>query len=148
MNRRCAELKRRLRSATTYYLFPALFTAVCVEVGLRLFRLPVLTRWLGISLQTAGKPRGRSARPAQLGHLDACRYHAARHVLRLWPRSGEDTCLRFALVAGFLLRHRHPVMCLGVARGRRGTRAHAWIFVDDMVFDPLSETYRTLTEPG
>ena len=139
---------RKLTSPTTRQLPPALLTGVGVEIGLRVLRLPTLVRLLGISLWTIPGQRERHASPADLGARDASRYRAACHVLRLWPHGGRNGCLRLALIAGFLLRHRKPTLHLGVAQVGRQTRAHAWISVDGMIFDPLADTYHPLTEPA
>lgn len=139
---------RMLTSPTARRLPQALLTGIGVEIGLRVVRLPTLVGLLGVSLDTGTETRQVSATPSRLGNQDGCRYRAACHVLRLWPDGGENSCLRLALVAGFLLRHRKPTLHLGAARVSGQTRAHAWISVDGMVFDGVAGTYRPLTKPA
>ena len=59
---------------------------------------------------------------------------ASRRVLRHWPFG--DTCLRQALVCGWLLRRLGPVLQLGVAKVDGEVRAHAWLVVGGTVVDP------------
>lgn len=140
---------RRLGSPTIRYLVPALAVGVFVEIGLRTTTLPRLSGMLGVPLHLGparpGGPPLRLVSPWRLGRIDAARYQAARRVMRLWPGGGETTCLRVALVAGFLLRRRRPTLHLGVAHVDGRTRAHAWIVVDDLVVDPLARYYVPLT---
>lgn len=140
-------LLARLRSPVARQLPWALVTALAVECGLRVTSLPTLVRLLGLSLHTTTAHTEPRSSSTVLGTQDAARYRAARRVLRLWPRGGSESCLRLALTAGFLLRHRHPRLHLGVAQFEGGTRAHAWISIDGVVFDPIAACYRPLTEP-
>lgn len=139
---------RKLRSPAVAYLLPALLVGLAVELGLRTMTLPRLARTLGVALETAQYQPARPSPLRRLGTRDAARYRAARRVLRLWPGGGENTCLRLALVAGFLLRQRRPTLHLGVAHRDGRTTAHAWIVVDGMVVDPLAGQFRPLMTTG
>lgn len=102
--------------------------AAVVEVGLRTTGVDRLARLLGVPLATGGAPA-----PA-LGVGDAGflsererRVHWALFwVMTRWLYDG--TCLRRALVLGWFLRRRHPVLRLGMLS--EGDVAHAWIEVD------------------
>ena len=48
----------------------------------------------------------------------------------------DATCLRRALGAGWILRRRHPRLCLGLT-GAEGALAHAWLVVDGHTIDGL-----------
>ncbi|WP_448071244.1 lasso peptide biosynthesis B2 protein [Georgenia yuyongxinii] len=107
--------------------------AAAVEVGLRAVTLPRLARVLGtpMNLSSAGTS---SAERASLTRRDRRRAWAADRVLRHWPFG--DTCLRRALVLGWLLRHRSPVLRVGVAKVDGEVRAHAWLVIDGRSLDP------------
>ena len=125
----------------------ALAAAVAVEVGLRTTTLPRLARALGAPLTADGLATltGPSAgRP--LPDRTLRRIHASRRVVRHWPFG--DTCLRQALVCGWLLRRLRPTLQLGVARVDGEVRAHAWLVVAGTVVDPLRavSSYQPLTE--
>jgi hypothetical protein len=60
-----------------------------------------------------------------------------RWVQRLWL--ADETCLRRALAAGWLLRRRRPGLCLGLADSG-GALAHAWLVVEGQALDALPDT--------
>jgi hypothetical protein len=70
---------------------------------------------------------------------------ATRRVLRHWPLG--DSCLRQALVCGWLVRRLRPRLQLGVAKVDGEVRAHAWILVGSAVVDPRRavSSYQPLT---
>ncbi|MBA2954241.1 lasso peptide biosynthesis B2 protein [Nocardioides sp. CGMCC 1.13656] len=124
----------RVRLAEVPALLAAAAAAAVVEAGLRVTTLPGLARALGaplaVGLESYVKPAGDAALPewAQV------RVRAARRVLQHWPFG--DTCLRQALVTGWLLRRLRPSLHLGVAKVDGEVRAHAWLLVDGMAVDP------------
>jgi Transglutaminase-like superfamily len=132
-------VNRRLRTAR--HLPAALAVAVAVEIGIRLLGLPSLARLAAVELHTTGTARPPRVPSSRLGPDDGARYRAAWWVLRWWPFGRSGQCLRMALTAGRLLRHRGPRLCLGVTRGDSGVGAHAWLMIDDMVFDPDAAGY-------
>ena len=125
----------RVRPADVPRLCGALACALVVEVGLRTTTLPRLARALGTPLAVDGAHA--YAEPGHARSLPAAallRLEAARRVLRHWPFG--DTCLRQALVCGWLVRHLGPQLQLGVARVDGEVRAHAWLVVGGAVVDP------------
>jgi hypothetical protein len=113
----------------------ALLVAVVVEVGLRTTTLPRLARALGTPLAVDGFEAIADPTVVRLLPPWAVRrMHAARRVLRHWPFG--DTCLRQALVCGWLVRRLGPQLQLGVAKVDGEVRAHAWLVVGGTVVDP------------
>ncbi|MFA5787056.1 MAG: lasso peptide biosynthesis B2 protein [Actinomycetota bacterium] len=55
-------------------------------------------------------------------------------VFRLWPERGR--CLRESLVLGNALRHRRPLLRIGMAREGGELRGHAWLEIDGVALDP------------
>lgn len=131
---------RRVRAVGNLAI--ALPVAVAVEVGLRVVGLPTLARFAAVELDVTGVADGPAVPTWRLGPRDDARYRAAQRVLRWWPFGRNGQCLRMALTAGHLLRHRRPRLRLGVVRTQAGlstgTTAHAWLVVDDMIFDPAA----------
>lgn len=136
-----------LRRGTAAHLLPALCTAVFVELGLRSTTLPRLAGMLGIGLVTSAESSRAGSAWRFLGPDDRAKYRAARRVLRLWPRQGSESCLRLALVAGFLLRRREPGLRIGTTRLGDRVIAHAWLTVGEHSLDPRSARYEPLTTP-
>jgi hypothetical protein len=125
----------RVRLAEVPDLCAALVVAVVVEVGLRTTTLPRLARALGTPLAVDGFDAYAEQEAAVLLPRWAVRrMHAARRVLRHWPFG--DTCLRQALVCGWLVRRLRPALQLGVAKVEGEVRAHAWLIVSGTVVDP------------
>ena len=125
----------RIRVAELPSLCVALAVAVVVEVGLRTTTLPRLARALGTPLALDGFDSYADPADAVLLPDWAVRQmHAVRRVLRHWPFG--DTCLRQALVCGWLVRRLRPALQLGVAKVDGEVRAHAWLVVGGMVVDP------------
>lgn len=140
MTRYVLRVRRVIASPTLRYLPLALMTALRVEWGLHRREIADLARSLGVPL--AITDRAATMRPlmlisaAQLGQHDAVRYRAAHHVMRIWPCGRQAKCLRMALVAGSLLRTRHPTLHLGISSDLGTDRAHAWICIDKQILDP------------
>lgn len=137
---------RRMRIAA--HIPVALTVAIAVELGLRLLPLPVLARLVRVELDTAGTAWPVGVASSVLDPADAARYHAVRWVMRAWPFGRSGQCLRMALTAGCLLRHRGPLLCLGVVRRESGTAAHAWLVVDRLVFDSAAANCVLLVRPA
>ena len=125
----------RIRPVDVPGLCAVVVVAVAVEVGLRTTTLPRLAGLLGAPLATDGF--GTYVAPTEavpLPRWAARRVETSRRVLRHWPFG--DTCLRQALVCGWLLRRLGPVLQLGVAKVEGDVRAHAWLVVGGSVIDP------------
>lgn len=129
--------------------------ALVVEVGLRVTTLPRLARLVGAPLRLDSGGDLMPSSSEQLGtgltaRLDPRlrrRLRSARRVLRHWPFG--DTCLRRALVTGYVLRRRHPVLRVGVAKVDGRIQAHAWLEVDGVSLDPAGAAlYRALETIG
>ncbi|WP_460578617.1 lasso peptide biosynthesis B2 protein [Humibacter ginsengisoli] len=70
----------------------------------------------------------------------------AWRVLRQRPFNG--TCLRRAIVGGYFLRDRDPVLRVGVTKSSGKVAAHAWVEVDGVGLDPDgSDKYPVLRSP-
>jgi len=70
----------------------------------------------------------------------------AWRVLAHRPFNG--TCLRRAIVGGYFLRARQPLLRIGVAKSAGIVTAHAWVEVDGIALDPdASERYAVLSRP-
>lgn len=114
-----------------------------IEVAIRVMTLPRITGLLGISLDlTSPDPVGALRLPTPaLSEAEVRRVRAVRRVMHRWPL-GKGKCLRQSLVLGQLLRHRRPVLRLGV-RGGSEVVGHAWLEVSgtaiggDATFLPL-----------
>ena len=136
----------RVRMAELPDLCAALVLAVVVEVGLRTTTLPRLARALGTPLAVDGYDAyADGADAVLLPRWAVLRVHAARRVLRHWPFG--DSCLRQALVCGWLVRRLRPALQLGVAKVEGEVRAHAWLVVNGTVVDPRRavSSYQPLT---
>ena len=131
------------------------FAVACVtEVGLRTLPLPRLARLMGAPLavadagqEPAQMPSGGS--PLKVSPRQRRQVRTALRLLKRWPLG--DTCLRQALVCGFLLRDRHPALHVGVAKRDGEVRAHAWLTVGDSILDPIgsaSSYFALETLPG
>lgn len=125
----------RVRASEVPDLVAALGLAVLVEVGLRVATLPRLARALGTPLAVDGSDAyAGSIGASPLPDWAVRRMNAASRVLRHWPFG--DTCLRQALVCGWLLRGLRPALQLGVAKVDGEVQAHAWLVVGGAVVDP------------
>ena len=129
----------RVRLAEVPGLCAALALAVVVEVGLRTTTLPRLARALHTPLAVDGSDAYADPTVATLLPRWAVRrMGAVRRVLRHWPFG--DSCLRQALVCGWLLRRLRPALQLGVAKVDGEVRAHAWLVVNGAVVSECPKT--------
>jgi hypothetical protein len=135
----------RVRPSEVPALVAALGLALVVEVGLRTTTLTRLARALGTPLAVDGFEPYAEGSGALLPAWGVARMNATRRVLRHWPFG--DTCLRQALVCGWLLRRLGPELQLGVARVDGAVKAHAWLVVSGRVVDPRRavSSYQPLT---
>lgn len=140
-------LVRVARSRTLRWLPVAVLIAGFAEVGLRYMQLPRLCQILGVRLEF-GDTADVSVPPEESGWRrnadEAARYRAAARALAVWPWGGDGACLRLALVAGCLLRHRSPALHIGVAKIEGDVAAHAWLTIDGIVLDPTARSYAPL----
>ena len=141
-------LLRLRRDPAARHLVPVVCTAVVVEVALRLVALPRLAAAVGAPVCLSPEP-GEQADPSTLlGPADAARLRAVQILMRRWPFGARGPCLRHALVAGRLLRHRRPRLVLGAMRDERGATAHAWLLVDGVALDADAKRWTPLLRPG
>ena len=102
----------------------------------------------------SARPSTSLAGPDEAGPIavldadDALRLRAARIVMRRWPFGAQGPCLRQALVAGRMVRHRRPRIAFGATRDAHGTRAHAWLLVEGVALDPDAARWTPLLRPG
>lgn len=131
----------------------AFAVACATEVGLRTLPLPRLSRLMGAPLAVgeAGQEPKRlpGGSRVDLTPRQRRQVRTALRLLKRWPLG--DTCLRQALVCGYLLRDRHPVLHVGVTKLDGEVRAHAWLTMGDSILDPIgsASSYLALeTLPG
>ncbi|MDQ7993992.1 MAG: lasso peptide biosynthesis B2 protein [Propionicimonas sp.] len=141
---------RRLRSLGvrgTWYVLELSVVAAGVELGIRRLPLERVAALCGVPLDQ-GVP---VAPPARFAELDLTPQQAGRvdvmqRLLRRRPFNG--TCLRRALIGGWILRRRRPVLVLGVKKQDGQVAAHAWIQVDGVRIDPEPGTaFHALRRP-
>lgn len=71
----------------------------------------------------------------------------AWRMLRQPPFNG--TCLRRAIVGGYFLRSRNPMLRVGVAKDAGRVTAHSWIEIDGISLDPDGTArYSVLHDPS
>ena len=143
-----SRLLRLRRDPAARHLVPVVCTAVAVEVALRLVALPRLAAAVGAPVCLNPEAAGPADPSALLGPTDAVRLRAVQILMRRWPFGARGPCLRHALVAGRLLRHRRPHLVLGAMRDERGATAHAWLLVDGVALDADAERWTPLLRPG
>lgn len=115
--------------------------ACAVEIGVRTTRLPALATRMRVPLVDVSDIPA-DPEPPPLPVWARRRVHAVRVVMDRWPTS---TCLRRALILGWLLRSLDPRLRLGVARVDGRIEGHAWVEVDGRSLDPMAAGYRPLT---
>lgn len=139
---------RLRRDPASRHLARAAATAAVIEIAVRTVPLTRLAVAVGAPVEL-GAARDESIDPRiVLGPADAARLRATRIVMRRWPFGARGPCLREALVAGRLLRHRRPRIALGAGRDARGALAHAWLVVDGVALDPRAAQWTPLLRPG
>jgi Coenzyme PQQ synthesis protein D (PqqD)/Transglutaminase-like superfamily len=123
----------------------ASLVAVVAEIGLHTMDLPTLCHLMGVplvpGLNDDPPPRTQSLDP--FGPAERRSLWAATWVLERWTH--DPTCLRQALILGFLLRHRHPHLRLGLIGD--GSVAHAWVEGEDFVYntEPVRNSFLAST---
>jgi hypothetical protein len=100
--------------------------ALRVERSVRRHPLPEVAARFGSRLEGATSRAG--LRP--LDQRERRRWDVAEALLRRWPGLQADAvCLRRALLVGWVLRDRDPVLRIGVADRDGALTAHAWLEV-------------------
>lgn len=144
MNTSAAPRAGRFRPRRIVALARALLLLVVLEVGVRALRLPRLCALLGIRLNPVGTGTAAPA-PGALsvsgdfsdlalwGHEQVA-LRSADTALRRGPF--QDTCLRRALCAGWILRRHQPELWIGVKKAGGAVSAHAWLVADGVHLDP------------
>ena len=121
--------------------------ALLLEAGLRTVSLPRLARWLRVPLtldRSSASIGGLHQLPLTKAEGDLL--DTARRVLRHRPFNG--TCLRRALIAGYVLRRHDPTLRIGVAKSSGQVEAHAWVEVGGISLDPdAGQAYQVLQGP-
>lgn len=116
-----------------------------IESGLRLIGLNRVAKILGVHLGFDNST-STSAYDLSLSNRERERLELGLRMLRRGPFNG--TCLRRALLAGYILRsHAHAVR-VGVRSVDGNIAAHAWLVVDGVSLDPdADEQFARLTVP-
>jgi len=124
---------------------PAMLAAVeigvmiaALEVALRIFPIDAIANRMGVPLADLGSA-GQGAPVLDLDRLsdrEVLRFGAVDWVLARWVF--DATCLRRALVYGWVLRRRSPKLHIGLVPGGEVT-AHAWLVVDGCTVGALGE---------
>lgn len=126
-------------------LLELVLLAAVAEVAVRVVKLGVITRRLGIRLDGETSPR-HSSHERLGGRLSDevvdRRAAAVDRLYRVWPR--RDACLRRGLVLGWRIRKAQPTLRIGVKRENGTIRAHAWIEVDGRVIGDDTGDYAPL----
>lgn len=135
---------RRLSAAEWRDVATTLSIAVVVEVGLRLLKLPTLTRLLHVSMEAEEAPVRAGDHPAIaiLPRRDAQRLLIVYRVMRRWPY--DEKCLRRSLVAAVQIRKHSPAVVIGVSLVGGEVKAHAWLRLDGTDLDPTARDFQPL----
>ncbi len=138
----------RLPGARRVAVLKVTAVVVGVEAGLRVTDVGRLASRVGVPLaaRTSVAPGGDSdGDVARLTTSEQRDYWAASWVLDRWLYDG--TCLRRALVTGFLLRRHRPVLHLGLIDD--GRTSHAWVEADGMTFntEPVTGLFTAFGTP-
>lgn len=121
--------------------------AVRAESAIRRSGVTGAARVGGLQLAMDGvkAPVGAAA-AAGLTERELEQLDTAWRVLRWGPFNG--TCLRRAVVGGYFLRRRRPLLRIGVAKAQGAVAAHAWVEVGGVALDPEGgAVYRVLRDP-
>jgi hypothetical protein len=121
--------------------------AAVIEVGLRATTLPRVAKIVGVRIQVDGAHCGVEGSECVLRSPNELRQlNIAGRVLRRGPF--EDSCLRRAMLAGRILRHRDHAVRIGVRKVDGAVQAHAWLELDGVSLDPDAvDFYRPLFDP-
>jgi hypothetical protein len=123
----------------------ALAVAVAMEIGLRVLRLPRLSRLMGAPLADDSVMTEPNQMAGPMSEGTRRRLDAVDRVMRHWPFG--DTCLRHSLVTGHRLRALHPLLRVGVAKIDGVVKAHAWLEIDGRPLDPLGASQYQVISP-
>lgn len=135
----------RLGPRRWLFLARVALTAALIEAAVRTVRLPRTARLAGVRLNLDGGPAAAGPVPAGWSVLTTGERDRCDLALRVLDRGPFDaTCLRRSLLLGHLLRHRGPVLRVGVAKRDGVVAAHAWLEVDGASLDTDDGTYLTL----
>ncbi len=106
---------------------------IATEIGLRTIDIQRLAGLMKVPLasETADVPEDRPDELSGLSSGEQTTQLAIRWVLDRWIFPA--TCLREALVTGWFLRSRQPVLRLGLVG--EGNTCHAWVEADGMSFN-------------
>ena len=121
----------RLDSAELGAMVQLVAVAAAIEILLRAMPLPSVGRLLGVAFVDEDVTPLFAA-PVVLTDRERCRLRCARRIGRHWPFC-QGTCLRESLLAGYVLRHHHPRLVIGVSRGEGSFAAHAWLDIQGRV---------------
>ena len=150
---RARRLIRRLRTARLRDVpegLVVLLVAARIEHSLRRHQLTDTARIAHVGLSDDPAPAGDDEREAVAGVLPPWalrRAYLVSLIMRGWPFG--DTCLRRALVTGHRLSALSPVLVLGVrSPSQEGPLAHAWLRIDGIEMDVLSQEFTELTIPS
>ncbi|GAA4836917.1 hypothetical protein GCM10023221_12740 [Luteimicrobium xylanilyticum] len=109
--------------------------ATTVELGLRLTTLPRLARLLRVRVALDAAPSTVvDVDGLALDERERERLDVAWRILRRRPFNG--TCLRRAMLGGFVLRRRDHAVRIGVRKANGIVAAHAWLELDGVSLDP------------
>ena len=109
--------------------------ATMVELGLRLTTLPRLARLLRVRVALDAAPSTVvDVDGLALDERERERLDVAWRILRRRPFNG--TCLRRAMLGGFVLRRRDHAVRIGVRKTNGVVAAHAWLELDGVSLDP------------
>jgi Transglutaminase-like superfamily/HTH domain len=116
----------------------ATLAVLAVEVGLKVTDVSHLARWLGVPLVATDRPAEPPVDAETVGRLserDQRMLWAVQWVMDRWLY--DATCLRQALVFGWFIRRRSPVLRLGLLDTAE-TVAHAWVEAVGLSFNAMS----------
>lgn len=128
------------------YAFALLAAA---EVGLRLVSVRQLAAWWGVPLSLEPGPSLHRLE-APNWRLTPAEQRMLWAVRRVTPRlyGNERGCLRRSLVVGHLLRHRSPVLRIGLHAQAASFAAHAWVEVDGVRVEDDNDGVVAFTRPA
>ncbi len=115
----------------------ATLALLAVEIGLKITDVSHLARWLGVPLVATDRPAEPAVNAETVGRLSEREQRmlwAVQWVMDRWLY--DATCLRQALVFGWFIRRRSPILRLGMLDTKE-TIAHAWVEAEGLSFNAL-----------
>lgn len=115
---------------------------VIVEIMVRRMKLTSISSIIGVRLDLS--PRDQHLQPVQLERLPEStrrRLRCAARVADRWPLS-QGPCLRRSLVGAWMIRSRHPTLCLGLDELDGAVIGHAWLELDGRPIEDVSSIGR------